>query len=199
MEFSDEEIYSLALEGNEDAKNIIYEKYKHIVDILLNKYYTAIKNSGIDKLEAEQEAYYAFSDALMNYRNDKNASLGTFITLCVDRRIKKILKRSNGEKAKVLNNVYSLDYDYDEMSLGDLISDDNKTDPLYHLTTEEDLTELISEIKKELSTSEYEVFLYLENGFDSKTIMELLNINPKQFDNRVQKIKQKIRDIKNAE
>lgn len=196
MDFSDEQIYSLALEGNEDARNIIYEKYKYIVDILLKKYYTAIKNLGIDKTEIEQEAYYAFSDALSSYRDDKNASLSTFISLCVDRRIKKMLKRASGEKAKLLGSIYSLDYDYeDNVSLRELISDDSKTDPLYSLANEEEYEELIEKIKEALSTSEYEVFEYLVNGFDHKTIQELININGKQFDNRVQKIKQKIRDI----
>ena len=110
MEYSEEEIISLALENNETAKDIIYNKYKYIVDILMKKYYTVALKYNIDLHELEQEAYYAFSDALKNYRDDKNAKLGTFISLCVDRRLKKIIKKYSGKKAELFKNTYSLDY-----------------------------------------------------------------------------------------
>ena len=77
MEYSEEEIISLALENNEDARNIIYDKYKYIVEIMLRKYNKASFSLGIDLSELEQEAFYAFSDALNSYRDDKNAKLST--------------------------------------------------------------------------------------------------------------------------
>lgn len=89
MEFSDEEVLNLALADNEDAKNIIYEKFKYIVDIMLKKYNNAAFKVGIDIHELEQEAYYAFSDALISFREDKNAKIATFISICIDRRLKK--------------------------------------------------------------------------------------------------------------
>ena len=139
MEYSEEEIISLALENNEDARNIIYDKYKYIVEIMLRKYNKASFSLGIDLSELEQEAFYAFSDALNSYRDDKNAKLSTFITLCIDRRLKKIIRKYSGEKAKLLNNTFSLDYDYDEegSTLKDYISDEQKNDPLLNLTNEE--------------------------------------------------------------
>ncbi|MDE5540085.1 MAG: hypothetical protein K2J20_06325, partial [Bacilli bacterium] len=160
MEFSDEEVLALALADNEDAKNIIYEKYKYIVDIMLRKHSSNALKLNVDMHELELEAYYAFSDALVSFRNDKNATLGTFITLCIDRRLKKIIKRANGEKAKLLNNTFSLDYDYDEegSTLKDFLSDGLQNDPLYNLTNEENYEELVTKIKNSLSHGEYEVF-----------------------------------------
>ena len=197
MEYSEEEIISLALENNEDARNIIYDKYKYIVEIMLRKYNKASFCLGIDLSELEQEAFYAFSDALNSYRDDKNAKLSTFITLCIDRRLKKIIRKYSGEKAKLLNNTFSLDYDYDEegSTLKDYISDEQKNDPLLNLTNEENYEELISKIKKSLSDSEYEIFKFIINEFDYITIAELTNRNPKQVDNTIQRIKHKIRDI----
>lgn len=197
MEFSEEEIISLAFENNEEAKNIIYEQNKFIVDILLHKYHNAAVRFGVDIKELEQEAYYAFSDALNSYRQDKNAKLATFISLCVDRRLQKIIKRYSGEKAKLLNNTYSLDYDYNEdgTTLKDLISDNEQNDPLTNLASEEDYKELLKKIKSCLSESEYEVFNYVINDFDYQTIALLTSKNPKQVDNTIQRIKHKIRDI----
>ena len=191
----EEELIKLALENNEEAKNKIYENYKYIVDILMKKYKNAMIQLGIDKRELEQEALYAFSDALNSFNEEKKVKLSTFITLCVDRRIKKVLKKYSGEKAKLLNSFYSLDYDYEEgVTLKDVISDE-KTDPLYNLTLKEDYEELIERITKSLSSSELEMFHLLENGFDRNTIALITGKNDKQVDNALQRLKNKIRDI----
>ncbi len=197
MEFSDEEILNLALADNEDAKNIIYEKFKYIVEIMLKKYSSAAFKVGVDYHELEQEAYYAFSDAMSSFREDKNAKLATFLSICIDRRLKKVIKKSSGEKAKILNNTYSLDYDYNEdgTTLKDCLSDYSKNDPLYNLTLKENYEELLAKIKNNLSVSEYEVFTYIINDFDYLTIAELTSKNPKQVDNTIQRVKHKIRDI----
>lgn len=191
----DEKLIKLALENNENAKNEIYEKYKYIIDILIKKYYNIILNLGIDKNELEQEALYAFSDALNSFNEEKKVKLSTFISICVDRKIKKILRKYNGEKAKLLNSFYSLDYDYEEgLTLKDMISDE-KTDPLYNLTLKEDYEELIEKIAKCLSNTELEIFNLLKNGLDRSTIILLTGKTDKQIDNTIQRLKSKIRDI----
>lgn len=191
----DEELIKLALENNAEAKNAIYEKYKYIIDILMKKYHHLMIHLGIDKHELEQEALYAFSDALNSFKEEKNVKLSTFITVCVDRRIKKVLKKYSGEKAKLLNSFYSLDYDYEEgMTLKDMISDE-KTDPLYNLTLKEDYEELIDKIEDSLSATELEMFRFLKKGFDRNTIMLLTGKSDKQVDNAIQRLKNKIRDI----
>ena len=43
-EYSDSELYSLICESDEDAKDILYMKYKYIIDIVIKKYaFTAMK------------------------------------------------------------------------------------------------------------------------------------------------------------
>ena len=191
----EEEIIKLALENKEEAKNKIYEKYKYIIDILMKKYRNISNQLGIDQKELEQEARYAFSDALHSFKEEKNVKISTFLTVCIDRRIKKMLKKYSGEKAKLLNSFYSLDYDYEEGgTLRDLISDE-KTDPLYNLTIKEDYEELLEKIEKSLSNAELEIFNYLKNGFDRNAIMLITGKNDKQIDNANQKLKNKIRDI----
>ena len=138
---------------------------------------------------------YAFSDALHSFNEKKNVKLSTFLSVCIDRRIRKVIKKYSGEKAKLLNSFYSLDYDYEEgMTLKDMISDE-KTDPLYNLTIQEDYEELIKKIESSLSTAELEIFDYLKNGFDRNSIMLITSKNEKQVDNAIQRLKNKIRDI----
>ncbi len=192
---NDEMLLKLALENNEDAKNALYEKYKYIIDILIKKYYSVINNLGIDRSELEQEALYAFSDAINSFDTKKNVKLSTFISVCVDRKIKKVIRKYNGEKAKLLNSFYSLDYDYEDgITLKDIISDE-KTDPLYNLTLKENYEELIDKISQNLSNLELEIFNLIKNGFDHNTIVLLTGKTEKQIDNTIQRLKTKIRDI----
>ncbi|MCM1052608.1 MAG: hypothetical protein NC483_01335 [Ruminococcus sp.] len=196
MEYSDEEVLSLALADSEDAKNYLYNKYRYVVIAILKKYRHITESYNIDFNELEQEAYFAFSDALRTYRQDKNTSLSTFISLCIDRRLKKVIRSNTSEKAKVLNTAISLDYDYNnESSLKEIISDEYQNDPLNNLTNKENYDELIKKIKACLSDSEYEVFNFIINDFDYITIAELTKRNPKQIDNTIQRIKHKIKDI----
>lgn len=180
-----------------DAKNELYKKYKYIMDILIRKYSSMASLLNIDMNELISEASFAFSDAINSYQNDKNAKLSTFISLCIDRRLQKLIKKYSSEKAKILNNTYSLDYDVngEGVTLKDLISDASVSDPLNNLTNKEEYEELLGRIKDVLSDSEYEVFKLYSNGFDYQTIALIINKNAKQIDNTIQRLKHKIRDI----
>ena len=180
-----------------EAKNELYKKYKYIEDILIRKYSSMASSLNIDMNELISEASFAFSDAINSYQNDKNAKLSTFISLCIDRRLQKLIKKYSSEKAKILNNTYSLDYDVngEGVTLKDLISDASVNDPLNNLTNKEDYEELLKKIKNTLSLSEYEVFKLYSNGFDYQTIALIINKNSKQIDNTIQRLKHKIRDI----
>lgn len=192
---NDEKLILLA-KTNDDAKNELYKKYKYIEDILIKKYYNMALSLNIDSNELNSEASLAFSDAINSYQNDKNAKLSTFISLCIDRRLLKLIKKYSSEKSRMLNNTYSLDYDYEEgVTLKDLISDTNITDPLNKLAEEQEYNELINKIKDVLSTSEYEVFKLYVNGFDYQTIALLLKKTTKQVDNTIQRLKHKIKNL----
>lgn len=193
----DEETLINLAKTSPDAKNELYKKYKYIEDILIKKYFNLANTLNIDMNELISEAAYAFSDAINSYQDDKNAKLSTFISLCIDRRLQKLIKKYNSEKAKVLNNTYSLDYNYNDegLTLKDLISDDSVNDPLNKLAEEQEYNELLDKIKVSLSDSEYEVFKLYSNGFDYQTIALITNKNAKQIDNTIQRLKHKIRDI----
>ena len=190
----DERLVNIA---SDEAKNELYKKYKYIEDILIRKYASMAGYLNIDMNELISEAAYAFSDAINSYQNDRNAKLSTFISLCIDRRLQKLIKKYSSEKAKILNNTYSLDYDYNEdgVTLKDLISDSSNNDPLKKLAEEQEYDELLNKIKNALSESEYEVFKLYSGGFDYQTIALITNKNSKQIDNTIQRLKHKIRDI----
>lgn len=197
LEITDEELLSLALEENEDAKNILVEKYKYIIDINLKKYGTTAKMLGVDYKDLYSEGLYALSDALLNYRQGKEATVATFINVCVGRRLNKCLIKSSRIKNKMVRDAYSLDYVYEQFGipLMDIISDNSKNDPLVNITKEESYEELLNSIKKVLSEFEFTVFSLMVNGLDYNQIALILEKNPKQIDNTMQRLRTKTKNI----
>lgn len=195
--FSDSELFSMICEENEDAKDVLYMKYKYIIDIVIKKYAFSAMKYGFEYKDLYQEALVGFSDAINSYKDDKNASLSTFITLCVDRRLQNTIKKAGRIKNKILLESLSLDHVYDnyEIPLRDIISDNSLNDPLVNITKDEEFDELLDTIEKSLSSSEYEVYKLLITGLSYLEIAKVLDKNPKQIDNAIQRIKNKIKVI----
>lgn len=199
-DLSDSELFMLVNEENEEAKDILFEKYNYIIDILLKKYSYVATRMGIDYKELYSEALVGFSDALASFQEDKDATLSTFISLCINRRLQKIIIKAGTTKNKVLQEAYSLDLVYEKFGLPlvEMISDNNQNDPLNNMTKKEEYDELINDIKEELSESEYEVFNLMVNNLDYNAIALILDKTPKQIDNAMQRIKHKIKEILKA-
>ncbi len=199
LETNDSELIMLYREDDENAKNILYLKYKFIIDILIRKYSAWLNNLKIDYQEIYSESTVGFSDALKNYQDDKEASLPTFITLCVERRITGVIRKYSREKYKGLQETYSLDFFYDESQnrLMDIISDESINDPLKNIIDDEGCEELIAKIKSCLTVKENDVFVLMIRGFNYLEIAKILNNTSKQVDNTMQRIKSKIKKILN--
>lgn len=193
---NDYELIMLYREDDEYAKNILYLKYKFIIDILIKKYQKAIIVLNIDMQEVYSECAVGFSDSLRSFQDDKDSTLPTFISLCVERRLNDLIKKYSREKYKIINDTYSLDYFYEQFGrpLMDVLSD-NSNEPLGAMMEEEEYKELLEGIEKVLSKKENNVFKFMLNGFDYKQIAKILGETPKQIDNTMQRIKTKIKKL----
>jgi RNA polymerase sporulation-specific sigma factor len=200
-DISDGELMMLVSEQDENAKNIVFEKYKYIIDVILKKYERIIKKLSIDYKEIYSEALYGFSDALNSFDEKKEASLPTFITLCIERRLNKYFRFYNSKKQQIRLETFSLDYVYDgngdDYTLSDVISDNHEYDPLTNISRQEAYNELCLKIKNVLSEFEYQVFLDMAYGLNYNEIALILQKEPKQIDNTMQRIKNKIKNIVN--
>jgi len=195
---NDNELIMLYREDDEDAKNILFLKYKFIIDILIKKHIKIINALNIDMQEVYSECTVGFSDGLRSYQDDKDTTLPTFITLCIERRLNTLLKKYNREKYKVIHDSYSLDYFYEQFKrpLIEILTD-TKNEPLINMTEDEEYKELVNEIKRTLSIKENKVFDFMIKGFNYQQIAKLLDNSPKQIDNTIQRIKVKIKNILN--
>ena len=197
-EYLDGELCSMISENNEEAKEILYNKYKYIIDIILKKYLLSSYKVGIEYSDFQQEALVGFSDALNSYNETKDASIATFITVCVERRLQNVIVKASSLRNKMFLEALSLDYQQDDgSSLKEIISDNSKNDPLVNMAREENYEELIKKIEKELSDTEREVFTLLASGLTYKEISTELNKNLKQVDNAIQRLKIKVKRVLN--
>ena len=196
-EYNDDQLVQMIREESSEAKDIIFDKYKYIIDIEVKKYINMASILGYDYNDLYQEALFGFADGINSYREDKNASLATFLSLCVDRRLQQTIKKAGRVKNKLMNDSLSLEHVYDTVSLPlkDLLSDNSMNDPLENIVKEEKLKELVEKIKEELSDSEYEVYSLMISGLKYNEIAMVLDKNPKQVDNTIQRLKNKIKKI----
>lgn len=194
--YNDHELIMLISENNDDARNIIYEKYHYIIDIIFKKYYKTALALAIEPSDLFQDALLGFTDAINRYNEEDTASFATFATMCVDRRIKTSIRNAKTNKNKALQDTVSLEYEYDDyLTLKDLIKDDSSIDPLETISKEEDFIELDNQITSVLSDTEIQVYQLLKQDYDYQEIAKILNKEPKQIDNTIQRIKKKIKSL----
>lgn len=184
------------LNDSEEATDILYEKYKYIIDIVIKKYTKAAYLYNIELAELRQEAMFAFSDALYRYKDNKDASLATFITLVIERRIRRVIDSASTLKNRINVDALSLEYTYSDFGnpLMYILGDDS-LEPLKNIEDKESTLELLEKLQTVLSESELEVCNLLLKQYDYKTIAETLEKSPKQIDNTIQRIRNKIKKI----
>lgn len=196
MEFNDEVLTLMVNENNEDAKDILFDKYSYIIDIILSKYKKAIYSLNLDYVEVKQEAMVAFSDALIRYSANKDTSLPTFITVVVERKILNCIRSAETIKNKVNTESYSLEQEYElfKRPLEEMLGT-TTTDPLTKMEDAENYKELTQKIKESLSPFEYDVYKLIINDFGYIDIAKILNKEPKQIDNTIQRVRNKIKSL----
>jgi len=196
-EYSDSELLMMMNEHSEDAKDLLYSKYEYIVRIYVKKYKKMAYVLGMEIKDLNQEALVGFSDALNSYNENSNTKLATFISLCVERRIQSSLVKASRKKNITLNEALSLEHTYNDfnVTLADILSDNNENNPLTKMTRQEHYFRLVDDIMKSLSNNEKDVLYLMIDGFSYKEIATLLNLEPKSVDNAIQRIKNKVKTI----
>lgn len=195
-DIDDFELLYLIEENNEQALNILYDKYKSIIDLKAKRYLKYGKKMGLEYQDLFQEGLLGLSEAISSYKDDKKAQFKTFANLCIERQIFSLLKKANRKKHTLLNDSISLDESINdnENTLLDIFSEKG-TDPSDMIEFNENKLELFSKIYDVLTPLEKEVFDLKTNNFDYKEISQLLNKSYKSIDSAIQRIRLKVRKI----
>ena len=192
MKYNDYELVSLAQEKNEEAINVLHEKYNKIIYNKSRKVYNLLKDKGLELSDVIQEAMIGFEEAIMGYNQDDSAIFYTFACLCIDRQLKTLIVKQGRDKHKILNEAITLECE-DDLNLYNVVSDD--VTPETELINKEEENSLHDNIVDILTELECSVFELKIKGFNSKEISDVMNIEIKDVYNAVDRIKNKINKI----
>ena len=192
---NDYELIYLAQEENEIAKELLYKKYAKIINMLIYKKYPKIKKLNIDTKDMYSISLTALNDAINFYNQNKNATFATYLTVVINNSINKYIKKYSSKKEQCINKALSLDFVYSNQEFLNFILD-YKNNPDYCISNQDEIKYLTQKAQKNLSIFEYEVYLLLLQNLNYRQIAKLLGKNPKQIDNAIQRIKNKLKLIK---
>jgi RNA polymerase sporulation-specific sigma factor len=195
--YNDFELLYLIGDGNEDANDIIYKKYKPVIELKAKKYYNYSLNKGLEYNDLVQEGMIGLSEAIKDFKDIKDVKFSTFASLCIERQISSVIIAASRKKYKLLNDSISLDYVDDDVktSLMDYIADEKEMDPLEKFINAETELEVLEKIKDNLTDFENQVLELKLNNFNYKEIAEILDKSIKSIDNALQRIKTKVKNI----
>ena len=192
---NDYELIYLAQEENEIAKELLYKKYAKIINMLIYKKYPKIKKLNIDTKDMYSISLTALNDAINFYNQNQNATFATYLTVVINNSINKYIKKYSSKKEQCINKALSLDFVYSNQEFLNFILD-YKNNPDYCISNQDEIKYLTQKAQKNLSIFEYEVYLLLLQNLNYRQIAKLLGKNPKQIDNAIQRIKNKLKLIK---
>ena len=161
---TDNELVTSARNGNEEALECLFNKYRDLVNMKVSKYFII----GAEREDIVQEGMIGLYKAVKNYENDKQNSFKSFANLCIERQLITAIKTSNRQKHMPLNSYLSLNtsaYDDDsDESLIDIFDSHTIEDPLDTITKKEYYRSIEMAIDTALSDFEKKVLTRFAAG-----------------------------------
>ena len=192
-DLNDYEIIYMVKENDEDAKQILFDKYKPLISKLASKYYGVGKAYGLEKEEFIQEGYFALFSAMKNYTDDKNCLFYTYAMISIKSKMINLIKRNKTNKQMALNNSLSLDRTLDdsENPLLDFVEDKKAIKPYEEIEVIE-LNDALKKILYELTIEEASAFELKINGFIISDICSLLDLNYNKVVTIIRNVRKKV-------
>lgn len=192
--YSDEELVRLIRGGHEEVTDYLLEKYKPLVRKKTNAMYLI----GGETEDLIQEGMIGLFKAIRDYREETDVSFYHFAQLCVSRQLYSALEASNRNKHKPLNSYVSLSKP--ESGLGEELLQEvwlaQGKSPEQQVIEQELWAEFKKKLTGNLSKMENQVLILYLKGYNYIQIAELLDKSAKSIDNALQRIRQKVRQMK---
>lgn len=191
--FSDEELIAKLRMGEEDITDYILEKYKPLVRKRTNAMYLI----GGENEDLIQEGMIGLFKAIRDYREDKDSSFYHFADLCINRQLYTALEASNRKKHMPLNSYISLSEQGTEEGIRMEEALAGQSQSPEQLVIEQEIWEEFRErLTVSLSKMENQVLGMYLDGCNYIQIARLLDKSPKSIDNALQRIRNKIKKMK---
>ena len=195
LQMTDEEIISLAQNGDALAQEYLLSKYKNFLRSKARSYFLI----GADHEDIVQEGMIGLYKAIRDYRADKLSSFRAFAELCITRQIITAIKTATRQKHIPLNSYVSLNKpiyeDESDRTLMDVITEGRSTDPEELIIGQESYVSIESRIDEALSPLERKVLAAYLDGKSYQEIAKNLDRHVKSIDNALQRVKHKLEKL----
>ena len=195
-ELNDNELIYMCYENNEDAENIMIDKYKNCILTVLKGFLKEYNIIGVEVADLYQEGLIGLMHAIKTFDKEKDVTFYTYATTCIRTNIISAMRQTFRMKNRILNNSFSLDkliedsnHNYYE------IFKDESYDPNRILIKDEENQEIINAIKSRLSKGELVIFELKLKGLNNTEIAELLNKSKKYVENTMFRINKKYKEL----
>lgn len=197
-EYNDYELVNYAVsDNNEEATNILYQKYQPIIVAFAKKMLPFCEQGGIELNDLIQEGLLGLNSAIEHFNEHKDITFYTFARTCIERRMISTIVSTRRLKHRILNESIPFETkgEDNELIFADYLLKDETTDPEYVLLNNEREAILSDLIRNQLTDFELQVFELKLNHFSYEEIANILDKNKKAIDNALQRIKSKMRNI----
>lgn len=194
-DLNDYEIMYLVSENDENAKEVLFQKYYPIIVRTANRYKEEAKKYGLEIDDLVQEGYYGLSCAMNCYNPNKDAMFYTYAIMSIKSKIVNALRIAGNKKSFCLNNYISLFRKIDpnkEATIFDFVPDNNVVYPEEVLLNNE-MMFLLKDFLFSLKISSATIFELKLNGFSTRDISELMGVSVRSVSNVVCRNNEKLR------
>lgn len=192
---SDNELLEL-LPSNEFAYEMLLKKYYPLIFSCAKKHYEQNKSCGIEINDLINEGFLGLVRAIDTFSDNKETKFYTYAKLCIETTIKIAVKLSRGKKNSVLNDSILVD-DIEKNYLSFHEAKYNDFNPLKNVLLEDNEKIILNKARNVLSNFEFQVYELKISGFENNEIANLLDRDYKAVDNALQRVKLKIKELKN--
>lgn len=198
-ELNDNELVYLCNENNEEATNIIINKYKNTIINILKEFLKEYNIIGIEISDLYQEGLIGLLHAIENYDESKEVLFYTYACTCIKTNIISAIRLTFRQKNRILNNSYSLDNIFDESNNNfyEVFKDMSK-EPNKLLIDEEEYEELLDKLRKKLSKMELNILELKLKGLRNSEIAILIDKDKKFVENTMFRITKKYKELVNV-
>lgn len=195
-DLNDNELVYLCAENNEDAINLIVNKYKNCILMILKEYLKEYNIIGVEVADLYQEGLIGLIHAIHSYNPTRDVLFYTYANACIRTSLMSAIRQTFRQKNRILNYSYSLDKIFEDS--GDNfyeILKDESYEPNKLLLSSEDENELINKLKSKLSKSELAIFELRLKGLSNGEIASLIDKDTKYIENSLFRIKRKYKEL----
>lgn len=191
---TDEQLICLLRAGETGVMDYIFDKYKPLV----RKKANALFLIGGDTDDLIQEGMIGLFKAIRDYEGEREVSFFHFAELCISRQMYSAVEASNRKKHAPLNTYVSLYTESGEegKTLENLIAAGTSDNPEQLMIDQENLELFWEKVRNSLSKMERQVLDEYLSGKNYQQISENMGKPPKTIDNALQRIKSKIKLIR---